>query len=287
MENYKIFIDSSADIREELISKYDIGFVPMNYSIDDIEYLSDKYLTEKEMISFYEKMSEGKITKTSQITPYMYKDFLLDYAKKGENILYFSLSSGLSNTYNNALLVKEELEDECKDFKFMVVDSKGASAGIGLLAEIASINKANGMSLEDNYNYMLNMIKKSKYWLYVDDLKYLKRGGRISSSKAFIATTLNIKPILTINPEGKLDTIGKKIGKHAAAKVLIDKYFESRDESYDSIYIIHSNEFESAEYVKNLILERDKNVKIHTTQVCPVIGSHTGPGTVAICHIGK
>ena len=287
MKNYKIFIDLSADIKEELITKYNIGFVPMNYSIDDEEFLSDGYLSEKEMISFYEKMREGKITKTSQITPYMYKKFLLDYAKKGESILYFSLSSGLSNTYNNALLVKEELEDEYKDFKFMVVDSRGASAGIGILAEIASINQSNGMSLEDNYNYMLNMVKKSKYWLYVDDLNYLKRGGRISSSKAFIATTLNIKPILTINPDGKLDTIGKKIGKHNAAKVLVDKYFDSRDESYNSIYIIHSNESESAEYVKNIILERDKNVIIHISQVCPVIGSHTGPGTVAICHIGK
>ena len=287
MKNYKIFIDLSADIKEELISKFNIGFVPMNYSIDDEEFLSDGYLSEKEMISFYEKMREGKITKTSQITPYMYKKFLLDYAKKGESILYFSLSSGLSNTYNNALLVKEELEDEYKDFKFMVVDSRGASAGIGILAEIASINQSNGMSLEDNYNYMLNMVKKSKYWLYVDDLNYLKRGGRISSSKAFIATTLNIKPILTINPDGKLDTIGKKIGKHNAAKVLVDKYFDSRDESYNSIYIVHCNESKSAEYVKNIILERDKNVIIHILQVCPVIGSHTGPGTVAICHIGK
>ena len=287
MENYKIFIDLSADIKEELISKYNIGFVPMNYTIDEEEFLSDGYLSEKEMISFYEKMRDGKITKTSQITPYMYKKFLLDYAKKGESILYFSLSSGLSNTYNNALLVKEDLEDEYKDFKFMVLDSRGASAGIGILAEIASINQSNGMSLEDNYNYMLNMVKKSKYWLYVDDLNYLKRGGRISSSKAFIATTLNIKPILTINPDGKLDTIGKKIGKHNAAKVLVDKYFDSRDESYNSIYIVHCNESESAEYVKNIILERDKNVIIHISQVCPVIGSHTGPGTVAICHIGK
>ena len=287
MEGYRILVDLSADIKKEVVDKYNIGFIPMNYSIDEKEYLSDKFLTEDEMFHFYRNMETGSITKTSQITPFMYKEFLKPYIDNKENVLYFSLSSGLSSTYNNALLVKEELEEDNKGFKFMVVDSLGATGGIGLLAEIAAINRDNGMSLEDNYKFMVDLAKRGEYWFYVDDLKYLKRGGRVSASKAFIASTLNIKPIMSINDEGKLFAFGKKIGKRLAAKALVEKYFETRDEKYNIIFVAHGNDLASAEYVKKLILEKDSNVKIYIGHICPVIGAHSGPGTVALCHIGK
>ena len=287
MESYKIFVDLSADITDEITKKYNIGFMPMNYSIDDKEYLSDKFLTEEEMKRFYQDMKDGKVTKTSQITPFMYKELLKENIENKDKILYFSLSSGLSSTYNNAKLVEEELEEDNSDFKFKVVDSLGATGGIGLLAEIAAINRENGMSLEDNYKFMVELAKRGEYWFYVDDLKYLKRGGRVSASKAFIATTLNIKPIMSINDEGKLFGFGKKIGKKLAAKALVEKYFETRDEKYSTIYVCHGDDIDSANYVKNLILEKDSNVNIRMTQICPVIGAHSGPGTVALCHIGK
>ena len=287
MESYKIFVDLSADITDEITKKYNIGFMPMNYSIDDKEYLSDKFLTEEEMKRFYQDMKDGKVTKTSQITPFMYKEILKENIENKDKILYFSLSSGLSSTYNNAKLVEEELEEDNSDFKFKVVDSLGATGGIGLLAEIAAINKENGMSLEDNYKFMVELAKRGEYWFYVDDLKYLKRGGRVSASKAFIATTLNIKPIMSINDEGKLFGFGKKIGKKLAAKALVEKYFETRDEKYSTIYVCHGDDIDSANYVKKLILEKDSNVNIRMTQICPVIGAHSGPGTVALCHIGK
>ncbi|MCR4911666.1 MAG: DegV family protein [Bacilli bacterium] len=287
MESYKIFVDLSADITDEITKKYHIGFMPMNYSIDDKEYLSDKFLTEEEMKRFYQDMKDGKVTKTSQITPFMYKELLKENMENKDKILYFSLSSGLSSTYNNAKLVEEELEEDNSDFKFKVVDSLGATGGIGLLAEIAAINRENGMSLEDNYKFMVELAKRGEYWFYVDDLKYLKRGGRVSASKAFIATTLNIKPIMSINDEGKLFGFGKKIGKKLAAKALVEKYFETRDEKYSTIYVCHGDDINSANYVKKLILEKDSNVNIRMTQICPVIGAHSGPGTVALCHIGK
>lgn len=287
MESYKIFVDLSADITDEITKKYNIGFIPMNYSIDDKEYLSDKFLTEEEMKRFYQDMKDGKVTKTSQITPFMYKELLKENMENKDKILYFSLSSGLSSTYNNAKLVEEELEEDNSDFIFKVVDSLGATGGIGLLAEIAAINRENGMSLEDNYKFMVELAKRGEYWFYVDDLKYLKRGGRVSASKAFIATTLNIKPIMSINDEGKLFGFGKKIGKKLAAKALVEKYFETRDEKYSTIYVCHGDDIDSANYVKKLILEKDSNVNIRMTQICPVIGAHSGPGTVALCHIGK
>ena len=260
MESYKIFVDLSADITDEITKKYNIGFMPMNYSIDDKEYLSDKFLTEEEMKRFYQDMKDGKVTKTSQITPFMYKELLKENMENKDKILYFSLSSGLSSTYNNAKLVEEELEEDNSDFIFKVVDSLGATGGIGLLAEIAAINRENGMSLEDNYKFMVELAKRGEYWFYVDDLKYLKRGGRVSASKAFIATTLNIKPIMSINDEGKLFGFGKKIGKKLAAKALVEKYFETRDEKYSTIYVCHGDDIDSANYVKKLIFSHTKSL---------------------------
>ncbi|MBO5542142.1 MAG: DegV family EDD domain-containing protein, partial [Acholeplasmatales bacterium] len=153
MENYNIFVDLAADIDSEIIDKYNIKFIPMNYSIDDKEYISNSYLKESEMKHFYDEMRNGKITKTSQITPFKYVEFLEEYAKNGENVFYLVLSSGLSNTYNSALLAKQELEETYPGFKMMVVDSLGATGGIGVLAQIAAINRENGMSLEDNFKF--------------------------------------------------------------------------------------------------------------------------------------
>ncbi len=287
MENYNIFVDLSADIDNKIIEKYDIKFIPMNYTIDDKEYVSNLYLKDIEMENFYNEMRAGKITKTTQITPFQYVEFLKEYAEKGENILYITLSSGLSNTYNSALLAKQELEDDYPNFKMMVVDSLGATGGIGVLAEIAAKNRESGMSLEDNFKFMDNIRHNLRHWFFVDDLKYLKRGGRVSGSKAFIAATLNIKPIMCTSEEGKLISIGKKIGTKRAAMAIVDKYFETRDENYNIIYISHGDDIDSANLIKRLLLEKDKSLNIYITQICPVIGCHSGPGTVALCHIAK
>ena len=177
MDNYNIFVDLASDIDLDVIEKYNIKFIPMNYSINDKEYVSDSFLKEDDMKHFYNEMRDGKITKTSQITPFKYVEFLEEYAKEGKSILYLTLSSGLSNTYNSALLAKQELEEMNPDFKMMVVDSLGATGGIGVLATIASENREKGMSLEDNYKFMDQIRHKLRHWFFVDDLKYLKRGS--------------------------------------------------------------------------------------------------------------
>ena len=287
MDNYTIFVDLAADIDLDVIEKYNIKFIPMNYSIDGVEYVSDKFLSEETMQNFYKEMRNGKITKTSQITPFQFTEFLKEYAEKGENILYFSLSSGLSSTYNNALLAKMELEEEYPNFKFMVIDSLGGAGGVGVLTEIACNNMEKGMSLEENYKIMFDVAKHSRHWFYVDDLKYLKRGGRVSASKVLIASTLNIKPIICTNEEGRLINIGKKIGSKRAALALVEKYFENRNPNYNIVYIVHGDDINGANNVKRLLLEKDPNIKIYIKQVCPVVGCHAGPGAVAICHIGK
>lgn len=287
MGNYKIFVDLSADLEENFVLEENIGFIPMNYEIDEVEFISDKICSKDEIKHFYDEMRNNKITKTSQINPYQYEEFLKDYAEKGINILYFTLSSGLSNTYNSALVAKRNLAEEYPNFKFEVIDSLAATGGIGVLATIAAKNKKDGMSIEENANAMKEYVKKIKHWFYVDDLKYLKRGGRVSASKAFIAGALNIKPIMHVDEAGKLEAIGKKIGLKRSQEALVNKFFESYDGSSKIVYICHGDDEKAALNVKKLIEEKYNDLEIHVTTICPVIGCHSGPGTIALCHIGK
>ena len=287
MENYKIFVDLSSDLDGDFVEKNNIGYIPMKYMIDDVEYVSDKKLTLDEATHFYNEMRNNRITKTSQITPFVFEEFFKEYAEKGINVLYFTLSSGLSNTYNSALVAKESLNEQYTNFKFEVVDSLGATGGIGVLVHKAIENLNNGMSIEDNANAMRDLTKKLKHWFYVDDLKYLKRGGRVSSSKAFIASALNIKPIMEVNEEGKLEAIGKKIGIRRSQQALVEKFIEKYDSNNKVVYVCHGDDLDSANNVKKLLLEFDNTLEVYITSICPIIGSHAGPGTIALCHLGK
>ncbi len=287
MESYRIFIDLSADLDKELIKNGNIGFIPMIYSINDKEILSDKMLNDEEIKFFYDEMKNGSMTKTSQITPFQYCEALEEYAKNGENIMYFTLSSGLSNTYNSALVAKETLEEKYPNFKFEVIDSLAATGGIGVLVSEAVKNREAGMTIEENAKVMKELAHKIRHWFYVEDLKYLKRGGRVSASKAFIAGALNIKPIMHVNKEGKLEAIGKKIGTRRSALELAEKFKTQYNPKYKTVYISHGDDLKQAEYVKSLLLEFDNTLEIHITTICPVIGCHSGPGTLALCHIGN
>lgn len=285
--NYRIFVDLSADIDYEIAKKYNIGFIPMNYSIGDEEFSVSEAPTKEEFDNFYQEMKSGKITKTSQITPFQYEEFLVNYAKNGENILYFTLSSGLSNTYNSALVAREELLLEYPDFKFEVVDSLAATGGIGLLAELAIENEKNGMSIEENANIMREYVKKIRHWFYVDDLKYLKRGGRISATSAFLAGALNIKPVLRINEEGKLESISKKHGIKKAQMEIVERFKNEWDGKTNIVYICHSATEDDIKYIVDSIKAINSNIEVRICMLSPIIGCHTGPGIAALCHIGK
>ena len=287
MGSYRIFLDLSADLDLEFAKENNIGFIPMIYSIDEKEYISTDFLNDEKLKEFYDKMLNDSVTKTSQITPFQYIEYLDQFAKKGENILYFTLSSGLSNTYNSALLAKEELCDKYKDFKFEVVDSLAATGGIGVLCHIAIENQKKGMTIEENADVMRNITKNIKHWFYVEDLKYLKRGGRVTASKAFIANALNIKPVMIVNKEGKLEAVGKKLGVKRCQQWIVEKFIESFDNSSNIVYICHALSYDAVNFLKKKLLEFNPNLEIHVTTICPVIGCHSGPGTVTVCHIGK
>lgn len=287
MKDYQIFVDLSADVFIDVAKENNIGFVPMQYSLGE-EFRTSKYIeTDETLKLFYNSQRNGDLTKTTQVTPFAYEEFFTPYCEKGINILYFPLSSGLSKTYESALLAKNALEEKFPNIKIEVVDSLAATGGIGVIVDKAIKNKNSGMTLEENANVMKEYIKRIKHWLFVEDLKYLKRGGRVSAATAFIGTALKIKPIIKVNEVGKLDTIAKKHGSKQAALYIIDLFEQTRDENEKCVYIAHADNIEMANFIKDKLLSKYPDLEIYTIMLSPIIGAHTGPDMCAICHFGK
>ncbi|MDE5546542.1 MAG: DegV family protein [Anaeroplasmataceae bacterium] len=288
MSNYVILMDVSGDIVPESIEKWGLKFIPMQYSLG--EEMRTSYGPESDdlMKKFYDGQRKGDLTKTSQITPYLYEEYFEPYLKEGNSILYLCLSSGLSSTYSAACLAKESLKEKYPDLDVFPVDSLAATGGMGVLIEEALKNREAGMSIEENKNALEALVPKIKHWFLVQDLMYLKRGGRVSSATAVVGSMLNIKPILKIDETGHLATIAKKHGNKAAVHALFE-YFKAsfNEELTKTVYICDADARELALGLAAEVKKEFPNVEIKHTTLCPIIGAHTGPGMVAICHIGK
>jgi len=287
MEDYKIFIDLSADIDGEFVKENNIGFVPMEYKIGEEAKISSFVESDEVMKKFYQAMKDGAVTQTSQVTPYKYVEFFTPFCEENNNILFLPLSRGLSQTYSSMLLAKDELNKKYPDVKIEVVDTLSATAGLAILANIAVENKKNGLSLEENAKDLTEKAKKINVSFLVENLTYLKRGGRIKASTAFIAGALNIKPIIIVNNEGKLETIAKKHGIKKAASFLAEKFNEEHDPNYNLVYISHADCIDTANDIKTKLLEANPNLEIKIVMISPIIGAHVGPGMCAICNLNK
>lgn len=286
---YLIFADASADIDKAFGEKNEVHYIPMEYSLGESMRTCAGVEPEDVMKAFYDGQRKGDLTKTSQISPYMYKAYLEPYFEKGYSVLYLCLSSGLSSTYQSALLAKEELKDDYPEQDFYPIDSLAATGGMGVLVERAVRNKNAGMSIEDNFNDVVACTKNIRHWFLVEDLMYLKRGGRVSATTAVVGSALNIKPILKIDENGKLITIAKKRGSKAAMGELVELFKKTYDPDCkdDVISIVHADSADVAEELKQKILEIVPGATIRIGFLSPIIGAHTGPGMLAVCHMGR
>lgn len=286
--DYEIFADVSIDIDMDFAREHNVKFVPMEYMLGEETFHCTAPESDEMMHNYYDKLRQTVSTRTSQITPFHYIDVFEPYVKEKKSIIYISLSSGLSNTYESALMAVENLKDSYGEVNIEVVDSLGATGGMGLLTETACLNRENGMSLSENAAWLRENANKVNYWFKVEDLMYLKRGGRISAATAVMGTALNIKPILTINGAGKLDTIAKKRGDKLALKFIIDQFNDNFDESFgDVVYICCADCKEFAQKLKEMVLESHPNLTVRITMLSPIIGAHTGPDMFALVHYGK
>lgn len=285
---YAIIMDVSGDVDVNIPENREIGFIPMEYSLGG-EMRKCIGREKPELIhAFYEGQRAGELTRTSQISPFMYREYLMPYMKKGISVLYLCLSSGLSSTFDSACNAKIQLESEFPKARFCPVDTLAASGGMGVLAERAVRNRLNGMSLEDNYDDLTRAAGKLKHWFLVQDLMYLKRGGRVSAATAILGTALNVKPLLTINAEGKLDTVAKKRGEKLAAMYVLERFVEEYDpESGDAIYVIDADNPDTGAYLEAEIKKHYPDAPVRRSYLSPIIGAHTGPNMAAICYMGR
>ena len=285
--SYLIVMDASADIDSKVFLEEDIRFIPMQYSLNE-EMRESKGIESEELLkSFYDSQRSGELTKTTQITPYQYINFFSKLLNEGYSILYLSLSSGLSSTYQSAMLAASELNDEHKDEKVYVVDSLGATGGIGVLLELACKYRKEGKSIEENCALLNNAKLKLHHFFMVQDLMYLKRGGRVSGATAVVGTVLGIKPILKIDENGKLVSFTKRRGNKLALEELAKLFNENYELNDSPIYVVDGDAKELGDFLASEIKKIAPNAVVKRNMLSPIIGAHTGPGLVAVCFIGK
>lgn len=283
--NYYITTDATSDFPKELLFD-NFKIIPMSYTVDDIEYGIDKELTSKE---FYDKVRQGAMPTTSLITSFTATEFMRPILQEGNDILHICFSSNLSSTYQSLQLAVNELKEEFPDRKILLVDSKCASSGEGLLVYYALKAREEGMSIEDNFSATEERVNHLCHYFTPDDLFHLCRGGRVSKGAAIAGTLFQIKPILYCNIDGKLIPISKVKGRKKALMGLLNYMLETMTsvEDNQTIMISHADALEDAEFLKSKITEKTGITDIIITDIGPVIGAHAGPGTVALFFIGK
>ncbi len=286
---YTILTDSCADLSPEIVSHYeDLIILPLSYSMEGVT--ETKVLDDPQLIkAYYDKLRGGARSTTAQATPQAYYDTFSALVKEGKTVLAVVFSSSLSGTYSSACIGRDMVLEEYPDAQIEVVDTLAASAGEGLMVYDALENRAKGMGAKENSDYLREHAQNYVSWFTVDDLNFLKRGGRCSPSAAFFGSMLNIKPVLHVNEEGKLIARSKVRGRKQALKALADKFGELSYGPDQVIFISHGDCLADAETVKNhLVNDHGCDAdKIVISAIGPVIGSHSGPGTVALFFRGK
>lgn len=291
MNEYMLTCDSTADLSEEHLNRRGIPYAHFTFHMDGKDY-ADDYGHSMPIAVFYEKLRQGAISTTSQVSLGEYEAFWEPYLAEGKDILHLTLSSGISGSYNAALVAAEELRSRYPKQKVVVIDSQNASSGYGLLVDIAADGRDQGLSLQELEAEVLRRRDGVNAWFFTSDLTWFWRGGRLSKTAFVLGTALKVCPLMRVNLAGALVAAAKLRGKQRAMEACEKRMVERADGGTDYsgyCYISQSACLEDANALKALI-ERDfpKLVgKVRIFQIGTVIGSHTGPGTVALFFEGK
>lgn len=291
MANYVLTTCSTVDLEWEHLEKRNIDYFSFSYSLDGIEYKDDLGKT-LSYDDFYKKMAKGAETKTSQPSLEDLKSFFRPYLEKGLDVFNLMLSSGLSGTYNTAQIVVKELSEEFPDRKIYIVDSLGASSGMGLFLDKIADLRDDGYTIDELFAWAEENKLKVHHWFFSTDLTFFVKGGRVSRVAGWFGTILKICPLLNVDNMGRLVPREKIRGKANVIKQIVKKMEENAENGLNysgKCYICHSACYEDALAVKKLVEEKfkglDGEVEIHP--IGTTIGSHTGPGTVALFFFGK
>lgn len=290
MPDYMLTCCSTADMPYEYLKKRNIPYVCFHFNMDGNEYLDDLGQT-MPFDEFYSKIAAGAMPTTSQVNMGEFINFFEPFLKAGKDILHISLSSGLSGAYFSACSAREELLAKYPGQKILIVDSLGASSGYGLLTDTAADMRDNGVPIQEVFDWLENNKLNVHHWFFSTDLTSYKRGGRISAASAIVGTLLNICPLLNMNNEGKLIPRKNVHGKKSVIAEIVrmmEAHAQNGTEYSGKCFISNSACYEDARKVAELIEKRfpDLNGTVMINNVGTVIGSHTGPGTVALFFFG-
>ncbi|MBR6514680.1 MAG: DegV family protein [Clostridia bacterium] len=285
MSEYVIYTDSACDIDIPTLEEWDVRYISLSLTFEDEGRVL--YNDEVEPVDFYNRMRKGDVAKTAAINIETFKRTFEQELRKGRDILYIGFSTGLSTTTNSAFIAAKQLEETYPDNRVVCVDSLCASAGQGMLVYLAVQKRDGGHTLDEVASYIEDTKLRVCHWFTVDDLVYLKRGGRVSSGAAFVGGMLGIKPVMHVDKEGQLVPVFKARGRRAALKGLVDRFGESVIDKDGPVFICHADCDGDVEILKNMLGEQYGANVDKVVYTGPVIGAHSGPGTIALFFLGS
>ncbi len=284
---FVLLTDSSADLSAELARDLDIQVLPLSFTIHNKNYYNYPDNRDMNPHEFYIRLRHGEVATTSAMNVAQYTEVMEPFLQQGLDVLILAFSSGLSSTYQSSRLAAEELMEKYPQRKIFTVDTLCASMGQGLLVYLAARKRQGGASIEEVRDWTETRKLSICHQFTVDDLHFLKRGGRISGATALMGTMLNIKPVLHVDDTGRLVNIGKARGRQAALKALMDKMEQTAiDPHSQTVFISHGDCPEDAQTLAQMVRERFGVREIVINYIGPVIGAHSGPGTLALFYIG-
>ena len=283
--SYKLYSDSTCDLSQEILDTMDVRLFQLAFEVDGKTYIGD----EMGLPQFYNAMRNGAMTKTSQVSPQTYEEEFEKCIKEGYDILHLGFSSGLSGSYQAACIAKDTLLEKYPKAKIVIVDSLCASTGQGLLLIKADRLRREGMGLDQLGQWLEENKYHTCHVFTVDDLEYLRRGGRVSRTAAVAGSLLGIKPILHVDNDGHLIPLGKVRGRRQSLDKLIELIKERcGDWDNSEVCICHGDALADAEYCAGKMRELfGKKTKVHICYTGAVIGAHSGPGTIALFFMGE
>ena len=287
MSDFVILTDSSADLGTDLIAQYDIRVLPLSFTIRGLTYQDFPDHHDMDPRVFYDMLRKEEVATTAAVNVAQYIQALDALLREGRDVLVLAFSSGLSMTYNASSMAVEELRDKYPDRKLYTVDTLCASLGQGLLVWMAALEREKGKSIEEVRDWVVSHKLNICHQFTVDDLHFLKRGGRISATTAVVGSMLQIKPVLHVDNDGRLVNVGKVRGRHGSLKALVDRMEQTAiDPREQTVFISHGDCIKDAELVAQMVKDRFGVQNVYINYVGPVIGAHSGPGTLALFYYG-
>ena len=286
MREYIILTDSCCDFSARMVAELGVEVLPLSFHIGGGDYFN--YPDNRDMApgDFYARLRSGELGSTAAVSPGVFQETMGRLVEEGKDILCINFSSALSTTYQSATIAAEDVMAAHPGSKILVVDSRCASLGQGLLVYLAARKKGEGLGLEELRDYVENTKLHICHWFTVDDLNHLKRGGRVSAAAALVGTMLQMKPVLHVDDEGRLIPVSKVRGRKASLKALVDK-MEELVVDPSVVFISHGDCGDEARELGEAIQAKFPVERLEINYVGPIIGNHSGPGTMALFFQGK